>query len=54
MCLVYLACNFCVGVGNVAWELAGGERLAGGVSPGARDGIVCADKFKIGAGDEGG
>ena len=51
---MYLACNFCVGVGNVAWELAGGKRLAGGVFPGAGEVIACADKLKIGTGGEGG
>ena len=49
--LISLA-NFGVGVCYVAWELAGGERLASGVFPGAGECIVCADKLEIHAGSE--
>lgn len=46
------ACNPCIGIGYVAWEIAGGECFARGVAPSAGKGIVCADEFEVGAGGE--
>lgn len=49
-----LTCDFGIGVCNVAWEGAVGECLAGGVSPGAVDVIICVDEFEADASGEGG
>lgn len=46
------ACNPCICICYVAWEIAGGECFAGGVLPCAGEGIVCADEFEVGAGGE--
>lgn len=39
-----------VSVGYVTWKRAYSERLAGGVAPGAGEGIVCANEAETGTG----
>ena len=43
-----------VGIWDIAWEVAGGERLTGGVLPGAGEGVIYAGKLKVDTGREGG
>lgn len=54
VCFLCFLADLCVGIGYVAWKVAGGERFASGVLPGAWEGISCTNKFKVGTGDEGG
>ena len=35
-----------IGIWDIAWEVAGGERLAGGVTPGAEEGTTI-NKLKV-------
>lgn len=49
-----LTCDFGIGICNVTWEIAGGECFTRGVLPSAGEGVIGADKLKIGTGGEGG
>ena len=43
-----------VGVGYVAWKIAGRECFAGSVLPSAGESIICADEFEADAGGQSG
>ena len=46
--------NTGVGVGYVAWKIAGSECFAGGVAPGAGEGILPASELEVETGGESG
>lgn len=48
------ACNLCVSIGYVAWEIAGGECFACGVLPSAGEVILPASELEVETGGESG